>query len=237
MKPITLLLCTLLLGALPLRAQQDAARWETVWHESFEKSASGAAVGAPWKQRHAQRQITVTNQTAIDGKQAATFSFEVAAEGALDKEAGLFFMEAPIPRKKSDALTTWRISAAVRFHPVAWTGTALTLRGDHYKPAVSLVNSSNMLFLGGALSMPVWSMAKPDQWYRVQITLREVEKTFDLEIGEADETYRNQFFNLPLGSETLPFLNVSFGYVGALVRYGQDRQTFIDDIRVERLAR
>lgn len=237
MKLITLLLCTLLFGALPLLAQQDTARWETVWHESFEKSASGAAVGAPWKQRHAQRQITVTNQTAIDGKQAATFSYQVAAEGALDKEAGLFFMEAPIPRQKSDASTTWRISAALRFQPIAWTGTALTLRGAHYRPAVALVNSANTLYLGSALNLPVWSVAKPDQWYRVQITLREVEKTFDLEIGEAGDAYRNQFFNLPLGSETLPFLNVSFGYVGALVRYGQDRQTFIDDIRVERLAR
>lgn len=209
-------------------------RWELVWAEDFEKGKPGEAVGAPWVQSHPRRLIVLTDQAALSGQQSAMYRYEVSAEGSLDEEAGLFFMEASIPRPQDDPLATWRVSAALRFHPEAWTASCFRLRGEHWKASVSLVNSMNLFFLGGHLNIPVWNVAEPDRWYRVQVVLREEQGVFDLEIGEEGGDYRNAFYSRPVPPETLPFRRVGFGYVGALVRYGQGRESFLDDIRVER---
>ena len=219
-------------------------RWEPVFVEDFESGTPGGLVGAPWVQRHPRRQIVTTDQAAASGRQCAMFRYEVAGEGSLDAEAGLFFMEAPIPRPKGDALGTWRISAAMRFHPIAWTAATFRVRGSASQSIAALVNSTNLFFLGGYQNVPVWNVAEPDRWYRFRVLLREKDRTFDLEIGEAGNahnrpfqgSYRNFFYNLPVQGESLPLKYVGFGYCGALVRYGQGRTAYLDDIRVERLT-
>lgn len=213
------------------------SRWEPVLVEDFEKGAPGSPVGTPWAQRHPKRQIVLTDRVAASGKQCATFRYEVSADGSLDQEAGLFNMEAPIPRPRNDPLGTWRISAAMRFHPIAWTAASFRVRGDAGRAPFAVVNSMNLLFVGGQVNMPVWNVAKPDQWYRVQIVLREAEGVFDLEVGEAGGEYRNVFLNVPVEPGSLPIRYASFGYCGALVRYGQGRVSFLDDVRIERMAK
>jgi hypothetical protein len=212
-------------------------RWEPVFVEDFESGTPGGLVGAPWVQRHPRRQIVTTDQAAASGRQCAMFRYEVAGEGSLDAEAGLFFMEAPIPRPKGDALGTWRISAAMRFHPIAWTAATFRLRGDQSQSIAALVNSSNLFFLGGSQNIPVWNVADPDRWYRFRILVREDVRNFDLEIGEEGGKHRNYFYNIPIAEGALPLRCVGFGYCGALVRYGQGREAFIDDVRVERRRR
>ena len=215
---------------------EDRARWRLVFAEDFEKTPPGRPVGAPWKQRHPVRPIMVTDRVAVSGKRCAMFRYEISAKGTLDKERGLFAMEAPIPRAKNDRRATWRITAAMRFHPIAWTAASFRVRGQHYRSAVAVVNSGNLLFVGGNVNMPVWNVAKPGTWYRIRIILREQAGTYDIEVGPDKGTYRNRFYNLPVPPESLPLRFVGFGYCGALVRYGQGRRAYLDDVRVERLA-
>ena len=236
---IGLVLLAALVGSSAGAAERTAksrGRWEVVFADDFEKAAAGSALTAPWVQRHPRRQVIVTNQAAAAGKQCAMFRYAISTKGMLDKEAGAFFVDAPIPRPKQDQPATWRISAALRFHPIAWTAATLRLRGYHWRAALGLYNSMNMLILGGERNRPVWNVAEPDRWYRVRITLREHERTYDLEVGPQSDEYRNVFRNLPVPVESLPLRYVGFGYCGALVRYGQGREAYLDDLRIERLV-
>jgi hypothetical protein len=231
---IIILSANLLLPSVIADTTSSAGHWDVVFVEDFEKGEPGSPVGTPWVQRHSQRQVVVTNQAAFFGKQSAMYRYEVSSAGSMEVERGLFFIEAPIRRPADDVPGIWRITAALRFHPTAWTACTFRLRGVHWRPSVALLNSGNMLFLGGHLHTPVWSRAEPDRWYRVSILLREDQGAFDLEIGEEGKNYSNTFSNLPIPSESRQLRYLGFGYVGALVRYGQGRECFLDDVQVER---
>ena len=221
--------------AVTLEAQEQAKeRWRAVWAEGFESGQLGAGVAAPWKQRHKQRQVEVSDKAAAAGKHAARFVYQVSSDGSLDAERGAFHIEAPIPRDTEPKLGTWRISAALRFHPIAWTAASFRLRGTHWRAALAIINSGNLLYVGGEAGFPVWNVAKPDKWYRVRVTIQEEGATADLKAWEDGAAHKNCFYAIPLPASSLPIRYISFGYCGALVRYGQGRQAYIDDVLVER---
>ena len=215
-------------------AVQEETAWASVFEEDFENAPANTPVAEPWSQHHPRRQVIVTDQVALSGKQAAMFRYEVTEKGTLDEEAGMFRIETALPREKPAEPEIYRVSWAVRFRAESATAAAFAVRGPSWRKPFSVYNSMNMLILSAAENEPIWNPAVPDTWYRLVVILDEESETFELSIGPADGTQTNFFSRRAVHPDSLPARYLFFGYIGAIVRYGQGRVAYIDDIRVER---